>query len=126
MAQLLIMAVSNTHADPAKDLRGCYKRGMVVEVFEDDKVLTRPMSAPFVVVKITGVTRAQAEKYLQHETDGVDENGEPVITRRRMFHLAWDDMPNAVKRALRDNRYYETTWAQIRNYVRNIRTGAGE
>ena len=126
MAQLLIMAEDHTHPDPVKDQRGCYKRGMVVEVFEDTKVLTQPMPAPFVVVKISGVTKAQAEKYLQHETDGVDTEGNPIPVRRRAFHLAWSALPLAVRNALVNNRYYETTWTAVRQYVRNIKTGVAE
>jgi hypothetical protein len=35
MPLVLVKAVSVTHADPVKDLRGCYKRGDVVLVYED-------------------------------------------------------------------------------------------
>jgi hypothetical protein len=35
MAELLVKAISNSHIDPTKDQRGCYKRGDVVVVMPD-------------------------------------------------------------------------------------------
>ena len=60
------MAKDKTHADPIKSERGCYKRGDIVEIFEDGacKEPVAPTS-PFVIVKVTGITKAQAEKCIQ-------------------------------------------------------------
>lgn len=128
MAQLLIMAQDNTHPDPVKDARGSWKRGMVVEVFEDDKVLTRPMPAPFFVIKISGLTKALAEKYLEaaYSSVAVDGDGNPALLCRRKYGLAWDAIPKQVQNTLNRDRYYETTWAFIRPYVRDRITGVSE
>lgn len=48
MAILLIIDQDRTHKDPVKDARGCWKRGMVVQVFEDDQSsITSTPSAPW-------------------------------------------------------------------------------
>ena len=56
MSLVLVMAVNHTHSDPEKDQRGCYKRGDVVEVFEDDAhtgdLVANPIMAPFAMVRI--------------------------------------------------------------------------
>jgi hypothetical protein len=118
MAILLIFDRDNTHPDPEKDVRGCWKRGMVVEVFEDDKPLVLPPAEPFYLVKIAGVTKAQAEKYMAAHTDA-----EGRILCRRLYKLDTDIIPLAVKKALRDYRYFETDWPTVRNYIRNLLDG---
>jgi hypothetical protein len=151
MAILLIKDRDATHADPVKDARGCYKRGDVVQVFEDDRVLQLPPAPPFVIVKITGVTKAQAEAFYAPHTEDVPcatcagttfdptpVEGQTVPCRRclgrgliaetrtrRLHHLDWASLPNVVKNALVTDRYYETTWAAVRAYVKNKQTGAG-
>ena len=37
MAKLLVYDKDNFHADPDKEYRGSYKKGYIVEVFEDSK-----------------------------------------------------------------------------------------
>jgi len=61
------MAQSNTNPDPVKDRSGCYKKGDVVFVHEDGEPWGSGEGPPkFVIVKVTGVTRAQAEQYRDH------------------------------------------------------------
>lgn len=56
MALLLIKATNATHIDPTKDQRGCYKRGDVVSVYEDDAhngdVVTNPIMPPMAMVRV--------------------------------------------------------------------------
>ena len=215
MAIFLIKDRDATHADPAKD-RLCYKRGDVVEVFEDTKPLVLPPQPPFVIVKIAGVTKAQAEKYtgMREEPTAVVERwnrrewercvgtgrygefiGVPVASAdidltetipvraewweriggiwsegpfyfaptaspewiivapdgvqrwlnltgtvhyvdvtgtairphtRRLYRVLVDTIPLAIRDQLVANRYVEVTFAQIRNYVQNKKTGLTE
>ena len=126
MAILVLIARDASHADPEKDARGCYKTGDIVAVHEDsahDGNLERnPVQAPWVLIKVAGITKAQAERVLEPERDrdGLDAK---TITRRR-FRLNPADLPLAVQRALQRDRYYETTLAQVRNFIKNKRTGA--
>ena len=56
MAQILVMAIDKTHADPTKDRRGCYKRGMPVVVMPDTHTWGLDERPPkFVVLKLPGV-----------------------------------------------------------------------
>ena len=68
MALFLIYDRDNAHADPVKEARGCYKRGDIVEVLDDSKhdgdLVKNPISPPFYLVRVTGVTKEQAEKYM--------------------------------------------------------------
>jgi hypothetical protein len=65
MALLLVYDKDNTHSDPDIEYSGCYKKGYVVEVFEDDKPYNNPPSPPWVIVQVNGVTKAQVEQYME-------------------------------------------------------------
>ena len=56
MALLLMKATNATHSDPTKDQRGCYKRGDVVDVYEDDAhngdLTQNPIMPPFAMVRV--------------------------------------------------------------------------
>jgi hypothetical protein len=65
MAELLIKAVDATHSDPAKDSRGCYKRGDPVVAMPDGHSWGVREGLPkFVLLKVPGVTVAQAQQYI--------------------------------------------------------------
>jgi len=127
MALLLVMGINKTHPDPIKDARGCYKRGDIVDVYEDTKhsgdPIANPIAPPFFLVKVTGVTKAQVEKYLEPEMDSVDLTRR---VRRRRFRLDADSIPLAIRNQLVTNRYVEVTPAQIQNYLLNKQTGLPE
>lgn len=127
MAILVLIDRSATHADPVKDERGCYKRGDIVAVHEDSAhdgdLVRNPVSAPWVLIKVAGVTKAQAERVLEpdQESDAADARRRT----RRKWRLNPDDLPAGVLATLRRDRYFETTLSQVRNFIRNKRTGAG-
>ena len=68
MAELLVLAKAGyTNPDSAKDRQGCYKKGDIVHVAEDGHTWGLKEAPPdFVIVKIPGPTRAQAEQYRDH------------------------------------------------------------
>lgn len=115
MADILIKAVDVTHSDPIKDARGCYKRGDVVEAFEDGKIQDPFPGSPFVLVRVTGLSKAVADKYIE-STD----------TLRRKFKIRIDDVPTAIKQELTTNRVVTVTLAQIKSFIRNKVTGLDE
>lgn len=126
MAILVLIARDASHADPEKDARGCYKTGDIVAVHEDtahDGNLERnPVQAPWVLIKVAGITKAQAERVLEPETESNVPDARRIT--RRKFRLNPADLPLAVRQALQRDRYYETTLAQVRNFIKNKRTGA--
>lgn len=127
MALFLLYGKNNTHIDPEKDARGCYKLGDIVEVLDDSKhdgdLVKNPIAPPFYLVRITGVTKAQAEKYMAPYIDpatvGTDS---PVTLRRRLHNVEVASIPLAVRQKLQADRYVEFTWTQVRNFIRNRMT----
>ena len=121
MADILIKATDSTHSDPVKDERGCYKRGDIVEAFEDGKMQTPPVGSPFVLVRVIGLTKAQANTYIYSH-----EDAEGNALKRRKFKIRVDDVPQTIKDQLRDNREVTVTLAQIKSFIRNKVTGLDE
>ena len=135
MAELLIKAVDAVNPDPDTDRRGCYKRGMIVEVREDDAPRgTSEWWPAFAWIKIPGIPADTLRKYMQPEMSMVvlDE-----VVRRRRWQIRWADLPQAVKNKLQATGIitikagaytgaYDYTWAQIKGYFRDLKTGLDE
>lgn len=70
MAELLIMANSNSHSDPIKDIRGCYKKGDIVDVQPDGFQWGKEECPPrFHVVKIKGLDFKEAKYLMEPQLD---------------------------------------------------------
>jgi len=123
MALLLIYDRNNTHADPVKELAGCWKRGDIVEVMDDSVVdgVANPIMPPFILVHVQDVTRAQALKYMDAQRD---QSG--AIMRRRLYRVLVDATPQQIRNAIGADRYVSVTWPQLRSYVQNKQTGQTE
>ncbi len=139
MAQILVMAIDKTHADPTKDRRGCYKRGYPVVVMPDSHTWGREECPPtFVLIKIPGASVDKVRKYLEPEREGTaNADGIYPVYRRRLWKFRFDDMPAAALKKLRDKGEltikvgdyagdYDYTWRQVRNYLRNLKTNEDE
>jgi len=125
MADFLIMAKDKTHTDPDKDAR-CYKRGDIVEVFEHGKMQTPPVGSPFVLVRVTGITKAQADQYMEEDKEAfITPKLEPdyIMVRRRVYHIDYTLLPLAIINKLRDGRFIEISLLQAKNFIRNKVTG---
>ena len=126
MALLLVMGANKAHSDPLKDQRGSYKRGDIVDVYEDDRhdgdLVRNPIAPPFVLIRVNGVTAAQVRAYIEPQvTERIDPDQGFVreVVRRRLFRLRVDDLPLTVRQALVRDRYYETNAATVRRFIRN-------
>ena len=133
MALLLIMAENHQHLDPVKDARGSYKRGDIVDVYEDDRhdgdFAANPIAAPFVLVRVSGLSVEQARAYIASDrVQRIDPvHGFVLDTRtRRLFRLRVDDLPASVRQALVQDRYYATTFAAVRTFIRDKVTGVDQ
>lgn len=135
MCEILIFAGNNTHVDPEKDRRGCWKRGYPVVVKEDGHEWGAEEGLPkFIVVKIPGVPAAKAEAFL--EPQDVDDAGLPyyanlieavprrAIYRRKAWRVAWTSLPAGISNTLQTTGEITVSVAQIRNYLRRIRDDA--
>ena len=130
--ELLLRRNNNADPDPVKD-KMLYKRGDIVEVKPDGHEwgnLEDPALHPdgvagcgFVIVKIPGVmpTPEKIDKWLGHIQDG-DE----VITKRRLWEIMMDDVPTGIRNKLRDDGVVTVTWTQLKNYIRNKLTDERE
>ena len=153
MALFLIKDRDAVHADPEKDRRGCYKAGDIVEVLDDSKhdgdLVANPIAAPFYLVHISGLTKEQALRFMEsrmhavscRECTGTGFVEDPEthaqvfcprcqgmglvneVHTRREWNIPIDSLPAGVQASLVTTRYYETTLAAVRAYVRNKRTG---
>lgn len=125
MAILVLITRDASHVDPEKDARGCYKTGDIVAVHDDSAhdgdLVRNPVQAPWVLIKVAGVTKAQVERAIEPEFDA-DGQDAKIITRRK-FRLNPADLPAGVRQTIARDRYYETTLAQVRNFIKNKRTG---
>lgn len=135
MCEILIFAGNNTHPDPEKDRRGCWKRGYPVVVKEDGHEWGAEERWPkFAILKLPGVPAAKVEAFLdpQMEDDaGVpfyetipEANPRRAIYRRKAHHLKWAALPAGVRNTLQTTGAYTTTVAEIRAYLRRIRDDA--
>ena len=129
MALFLVYGKNNVNIDPVKDARGCYKLGDIVEVMDDSKhdgnIIANPVMPPFYLVRITGVTKEQAYKYMQPYIDPTTVGMEiPTTLRRRLYNVEVSSIPSAIRNQLIADRYVSVSWSQIRNYIRNRMTNA--
>lgn len=147
MCEFLIFTRDNTHLDPEKNRRGCYKRGMVVVVFEDGHTWGReeskqqwiakggvaadwPGQGKFILLKIPGVPAAKAQELLDPQTEDdagtplLNPDGSPKTYRRRRWQLLADSLPLAARNTLATAGEYTTTVAAVRSYLQRIRDAA--
>lgn len=129
MAELLIKAIDATHSDPTKDA-ACYKRGDIVLVRPDGmtwgnkEVIPPADGGKFVVVKITDVTPRQIKDWIKNNWDADIEGFDVIGGRRRRVRIDVHLLPVGVRNTLNTTGTYSTTWAAIRQYVRNKQTDA--
>ena len=115
-----------------KAARGLYGLGDLVDVYDDDKhdgdVVRNPIAPPFVLIRVSGVTKAQVERYLEPEVEDrlVDGEVRRVVLRRRRFRIRVADLPTRVRQTLARDRYYETTLTALRTFIRNKVTNQDE
>lgn len=130
MVELLVRSKNNTHVDPVKDERGCWKKGDLVVAMPDGHTWGRMESKAqwiaegndgddwpggFVILKISGLTLAKAKTYIRSHLD--DITGETL--RRSLFRLVWSELPQGVKDTLIADAEYTATLSQVKQFIRN-------
>lgn len=134
--ELLVKRQANyTHFDPVKNEAGVSQRGDMIVAMPDGWVWGReehPLTAirfnpsRFFIVKIPGITVAQAKKYLQPRVDSFDSEGYPITKTSRLWEFEVDSVPQWVKDDIKNNGEVTVTWNQIKSYIKNKKTGATE
>lgn len=141
MAQILVFAGNNTHSDPDKDRSGSWKRGYCVIVFPDSHTWGAKEGLPkFVKIKVPLIGAARVRKYIDPEMSDTetDDFGRPIIHRRRLWTIRWNDLPLAARQKLLSEGEliikataaytgsFDYTWAQVKVFFRNLKTGTDE
>lgn len=98
MAEFLVKAIDATHKDPVKDVRGCYKRGDIVDVRPDGFEWGKEEAPPkFTIVKCPGMAVADVISYMQPHTQKTktqDKKGnfieETITLKRRQYSVDLD------------------------------------
>lgn len=133
MARLLIRLVPPSHVNPS----GCYEAGMPVVVFEDGHVWGREECPPiFTRIDMPGVPAEKVRKYLEpyEDQDGFEDDGitpKFVMIRKRLWRFRIEALPLAARNKLAAGLLTigpsgDYTWTQVKNYLRNLRTGLDE
>ncbi len=101
MATICVRTRDNTHADPVKDRRGCYKRGDVVALFDSDRHVPGAQETHangFAWLRFPGVRAARLREFLDAEREDLGRRSrtgrvEPERTRRRAWRIDLDALP---------------------------------
>lgn len=134
MAEALLFAANNTHADPEKDRRGCWKRGYIVAVKPDGHTWGREEDpaqtvAPrrFMLIKFPGVSVARVEKYLAQQLDNA--GGAllyPQLYQRRLWQVQYSELPPAARQLLSTTGILtigptgDYTWTQVKGFFMRL------
>lgn len=89
MCTLLVFAQNNSHIDAKIDVM-CWKRGDVVQVYEDDVCKENPApDSKFVFIQLPGVTVKDVIKYLdaKYDADDLEVRDKRKMIARRHFSL---------------------------------------
>lgn len=134
--ELLVKRQANyTHSDPVKNEAGVSQRGDMIVAMPDGWAWGReehPLTAirfnppRFFIVKIPGITVAQAKKYLQPRVDSFDSEGYPITKTSRLWKFEVDSVPQWIKDDIKNNGEVTVAWNQIKGYIKNKKTGATE
>lgn len=138
MAELLIKARDAEHPDPAKDRRGCFKRGDVVCVMPDGHEWGAKEGLPrFVRVRVQNTAVEDVQALIEPQDD--DDDGAPLPRqllvgneaievdaryRRRRWRLNLDGLPAARRTELATTGQTTITRAAVRAYLRRKRDNA--
>lgn len=138
MAEILIKAIDESHPDPVKDQRGCYKRGMPCIVRPDGHPWGKEERLPkFVVIKVPGISVAQLTKYAAEHKVIDAFTGKPVTMRRRRWQIQWSELPAIARNRLANTGTltikagtyagtFDYTWTQVKGFFLDQATGLRE
>lgn len=124
---------NNTNADPIKDRRGCWKRGMIVAVLPDgaawggDHPSLNAAPRKFALLRFPGVSVARISKYMAEQFD--DAGGTlpvPERFRRRLWQIQHAELPQVARDIIAQTGMLtigpegDFTWAQVRNFFQRL------
>jgi len=86
MSEFLIKKVDATHPDSVKDQRGCYKRGDIVQIYNDGECKEPPSpNSKMLLVKVPEMSKEENKRY-------VEEHIEPRVRTEKWSITDWSEM----------------------------------
>ena len=127
--EYLLYSVNNTHSDPDKETRGCYKRGDLVlamplgHTWGTKELIPPAEGGKFARLRITDATHAWIKNFVRNKWNHLDPcgpelSGETTVRRRRI-RIDVDLLPAGVLNTLNTTGLFETTWNAVRGFVRD-------
>lgn len=113
MAVFLIIGDSVPERGPT-EVR--YGPGDIVAVYDDAKPLVIPPAAPFWLIKLTGLSVADAQEYVAAwtEPDLISSDPEATILRKkRRYAVGLSALPTPIINTLRRDGYIERAWSVV-------------
>lgn len=91
-----------------------YRKGDIIDIYPEGTMTeTFSPNNKCVGIRIEGLAYETAKQYLSHL-----EDAQGVIRRKRKFQVLWDDLPQAMKDKLRDERFLITTKAKAIPFIK--------
>jgi len=114
--------------------RGKYRAGMVIAIKPDGAVWGKAERPPrYAVIKLPGVPVSRAQKYfLPHTVTDTNAPDGIRMVGLKLWRFEIERIPLAIRRKLRQQGSItigpsgDIRWTQVRDYLRNMKTGATE
>ena len=129
MSELLVNLIDSTHRNPAKNVRGCYKRGDVVVVMPDGWKWGKEERPPkFGVIRVPDLTLEYAQKYVQPRTRVIDapDGPEEKIVTCRLYCIHLDELSRYEQADLSLAGSIKMSWANLAGKVEHKPDGVRE
>jgi hypothetical protein len=98
MAEILIKAEDTDVAESSKN----WRRGDPIVVMPDGHTWGKSECLPkFAVLKLPGLSVEEVKDLIEPETDGVNDDGQPIVIRPRKWKIDLDNYPDTEKTDLR-------------------------
>lgn len=125
MSEFLFKRRNNSNPDPVID-RGCYKRGDLVAIqpngwpWGKEEHPSTSSDPNFFLVKVPDINLSETRIT---EFLALDEALDGSLLSRALWRAEIDTIPPAIRNQLVNTGMVTVTWAQIKAYIRNKRTG---
>lgn len=127
MAEFLIVYKPKApHPNAEKD-KFRYKKGDVVAIHEDGGTGVPHPESIFIVIKVSGISKASVIKYAQERFEGpLDGDGFASASERRKFNIDFSLLSAAVIKKLDKDKVVSVPASQVKKYIKDAKTGVYE
>lgn len=105
-----------------RDNTGVIRAGDIVEI-RDDCPVNIPPAPPFKIIRLAGLTRANAIAFLEAYTAGDMENPVGYVPGWKNIRMDALELAPAMKATWDSTGYLDATWAKLKKCLRSKETG---